>query len=520
MKKLNKIILPLALVLSLAGCDKGFVEKNKNPDAITSLDPALLFTNAERNVSSGNWETYQTIVQQFVNAYNTGATAGPNFNKDVDGFNTPLWNGTYGTPIKYLQQILFLLKGNTSRPNLVAMTRIWRAFNFMRLVDSYGDVPYSEAGLGYISGINYPKYDKSADIYADLYNEIKGASAALTATGDYVKEDLFFGPTGNAAAQTAEWKKFANSLLLRLGMRYSKLDATKAKSIVAEAFAGGVMTSNSDDVFINLYSSTYANPINGGPRGTNPYFYYVTQNFVDFLKNTHDPRMKYMVGKYSNPNGIQTLSPDTVSANQFGFPVGYSADQTTTIPGYRGTVPSPGTGLNYSQPNYNTVLSSTAPTFYMTYSQTALLLAEATFRGWITGGLTAQQYYEAGVKANMDQYNRFPTVPTPAVPATTVASYLAQPGILFDPATALQQINTQYWLASFVDGPEAYSNWRRSGFPVLTVNVYGGGLPGGDGFYRRLPYPVSESSTNGTNYQAAIASMGGNSPNNRVFWDK
>ncbi|KAK6020206.1 TonB-dependent receptor plug domain protein, partial [Ostertagia ostertagi] len=133
----------------------GVEKKNQDPYAITNVDPGLLFTGAERGMNVGNWDGEQTIVQQYLNAYNAGATAGFNFNEDVDGYNSPRW-GVYTGVIKPLVQIMSLIKDDPNTKNLYNMVRIWKAYAFMTLVDTYGDVPYTEAGKGFLETINYP----------------------------------------------------------------------------------------------------------------------------------------------------------------------------------------------------------------------------------------------------------------------------------------------------------------------------------------------------------------------------
>ncbi len=187
MKKISGFIIPLAVMLCLVSCTKGFEEKNQDPYAITKIDPGLLFTGAERGMNVGNWDGEQTIVQQYLNAYNAGATAGFQFNEDIDQYNTPRWGLSTGV-IKPLVQIISLIKDDPASKNLYNMVRIWKAYAYMTLVDTYGDVPYSEAGKGYLEGINYPKYDKMADIYDDLYNELKTATADLSASNEYVSQ--------------------------------------------------------------------------------------------------------------------------------------------------------------------------------------------------------------------------------------------------------------------------------------------------------------------------------------------
>jgi hypothetical protein len=518
MKRIYCLIIPLTVVLCFVSCTKGFEKKNQDPYGITKIDPGLLFTGAQRGMNVGNWDGEQTIVQQYMNAYNSGATAGFQFNEDIDQYNTPRWGLSTGV-IKPLVQIISLIKDDPSVKNLYNMVRIWKAFAYMTLVDTYGDVPYNEAGKGYLEGINYPKYDKMADIYADLYNELKTATSALSPTGDYVSADLFFGGSNTVtpaitAAQITHWKKIGYSLMLRLGMRYSRIDPQKAASIAQEAFTGGVILSNSDNVVVTQYNSTVPNNFSNQQRTINPFFYYLAEPFVNQLKSTGDPRLKYIGASYSNPGNL-TTTRDTTTANQFGFPVGYDQVTVATYPGYRGTK---GSGQNYTQLNYGVVANALAPAFFITYSQTQLLLAEAKFRGWITGGLTAKEYYEAGVKAAMDEWNLFPGTFSPAVSNAEKDNYLLHPAVIYNDANALKLINTQYWIASVTNGAEAFANWRRSGFPVLQPNLYNNNLNGG--FVRRMAYPNAEEAQNPDNYKAAVASMGGDGLTQRIFWDK
>src|SRR6188768_2432700 len=155
MKKINniKFLFAIAAVFSLARCDKGFVEKNQSPYNQTSIDPGILLSSAQRNVSTGNWEVESTIVQQFVNVIDQGVTNAFQFNR-IDGletYNVNRWNQMYGTngTVRLLDRALELAKGDPTKANLLQMIRILRAMNYMILVDTYGDVPYSEANKAY-----------------------------------------------------------------------------------------------------------------------------------------------------------------------------------------------------------------------------------------------------------------------------------------------------------------------------------------------------------------------------------
>src|SRR5690554_28842 len=518
MKQLIKYYIALCTILIfLGGCDKDFVEINTNPYALTDVDPALVFAGAQRS-HLGNWAAEHTIVQQFVNPYNQGATLGFNFNEDIDGVGTPKWNESYTGPVRNLVHAIDLLGENTERINLLSMIRIWKAQVFMGLVDTYGDVPYFQTGKAVSDLIYYPVYDDDAAIYEDLYKELTEAMAAFNPSADYVPEDLFYGrngenPTSNAGEQIEKWRKLGNSLLVRLGMRYSKVDPSKAEDIVAEAFAGGVMTSNDDNAYVVYDGTAYVHAENNNLRNFS-HFNYMAEPFVDQLKSTNDPRGKYILATYKDPGAIAgDANPDTVLANQFGVPIGVDDGTITSDdPGnpYRG---SRGSGLDYSQPNIYSVAAPAAPDFYVTFAQTSLLLAEAARRGWIPG--SAQVYYEEAIRADMQAYSLYPR--TSPISEAEITTYLEDPNVAYNDADALELINTQYWIVNIRNGTEAFANFRRSGYPALSPNLYNNNLQGG--FVRRMSYPDREASANFDAYTAASSAMGGDNLTSRVFWD-
>ncbi|MDX2046399.1 MAG: SusD/RagB family nutrient-binding outer membrane lipoprotein, partial [Chitinophagaceae bacterium] len=200
----------------------------------------------------------------------------------------------------------------------------------------------------------------------------------------------------------------------------------------------------------------------------------------------------------------------TNPAIQIGMPMG--KDNGTVVPA--AAADGLASFYEYSQVDRRRIVKTTAPAFLVTAAQTQLLLAEARQRGWITTG-TVDGYYNAGVTLHMQQMASYDAAST--VAAGDITTYLTNNP--FNAATALEQINTQYWIASFLNGPEAFANFRRSGFPALTPNPY----PGKDitgTFIRRLTYPNSEISVNSVNVQAAVARMGPDNLDTRVWWDK
>jgi hypothetical protein len=148
----------------------------------------------------------------------------------------------------------------------------------------------------------------------------------------------------------------------------------------------------------------------------------------------------------------------------------------------------------------------------VTYAQTQLLLAEAIVRGWATG--SADAAYKAGIRAHMEQmalYDVSATIPTANIQAYLDANTLVA-------GTELEQINNQYWVASFINGAETYANFRRSGFPRLAKNPYPGAEIKGN-FINRIPYPDSEIITNLGNLNEAVKNQGPNDLNSKVWWD-
>jgi hypothetical protein len=522
MKTIKQYILLCIALLFAAGCDEDFETVNTNPYAVTKVDPALLFAGAQRT-HLGTWAAEHTIVQHFVSPYNQGATLGFNFNSDIDGISNPKWDQSYPGPIRNISHAMSLLGPDTERVNLMSMLRIWKAQIFIGLVDEYGDVPYFDAGNGLerVDQYFYPKYDDDAAIYADLYNELKAAIAALNPGADYVSADLFYGAnagastkTLTAADQVAKWKKLGNSLLLRLGMRYSKVDPSKAQLIVAEAFAGGVMESNADNAYVKYDGTLNVQAENNNLRNFS-HFNYAAEPFVNQLKSTNDPRGKFILATFTDPGAVSNeANPNTDLASQFGVPIGVNNVTIAAGGDYRGPR---GTGLNYSQMNVWKVASPAAPDFYVTYAQTSLLLAEAAVRTWVSGD--AKTYYENGIKADMEVYALYPG--TTAISNTDITNYLADPGVDFSLAgtneEAYELINTQYWIVNLRNGSEAFANFKRSGYPMLSPNQANNNLNGG--FIRRMSYPDVEGSANGPNYKAAVTAIGGDNLLSRVFWD-
>lgn len=507
MKKIFNYSAVVFFLLFTSSCDKGLSDLNVNKTSPTAIDPLYQLNNAIINTSfSTSTLVYDMGIVQQVVTPNGGVLAGANFNQDNRSPLAPIWQAYYRNVIRNTRDVIEHTKSVTARSNLMNMARIIQAYAYMILTDTYGDIPYTEGGLGYINQNFLPKYDAQQAIYTDLIKEFTEASGALNASGQIETGDLLYG--GNIA----QWKKFGYSLLLRAGMRLSKVDPAKAQQIALAAFNGGVITANADNAFMR-HDANYQNPIGNTLNGTEGANFYLTKPFVDQLKSTNDPRLPAIAIRYVGATSGPAQTPaigSTDPSKQIGMPMGKDNGTVTAA----ATADGLASFYDYSQVDRRRMTKGTAPEFFVTAAQSLLLLAEARQRGWITAG-TVQDYYNAGIRAHMEQLVTFDAAS--AVPATAIQPYLdANP---LNDATALQQINVQYWIASFLNGPEAWSNFRRTGFPALPANPYTGDIPAGT-FIRRITYPVSEISANTTNVNEAISRQGPDKMDTKVWWDK
>jgi len=507
MKKIFQYILLLLVLAFQSSCDKGLSELNENKTSPTAIDPLFQLNNALINLSFPvSTLVYDMGIVQQVISPNGGVLAGANFNQDNRSPLSPLWQAYYRNVIRNTRDVISHTKDLPARSNLMNMGRILQAFSFMVLTDTYGDIPYTEGGLGYSDQLFLPKYDAQQVIYTDIIKELTEASGALDAAQAVEAGDILYG--GNIA----QWKKFGYSLLLRAGMRLSKADAAKAEATAKAALAGGVILSNADNAILR-HDANYLHPIGNTLNGTEGANFFLARPFVDVLKNTADPRLSAIAIRYVGATSGPAQTPavgTTDPTKQIGMPMG--KDNGTAAAA--ATADGLASYYEYSQVDRRRLTKGTAPAFFVTAAQSQLLLAEARQRGWITAG-TVQGYYDAGVRAHMEELATHDA--NAAVPAAAITTYLTTNP--FSPATALQQINTQYWIASFLNGAEAWSNFRRSGFPALSANPYVGDIPAGT-FIRRITYPVSEISANTTNVNEAIARQGPDKMDTRVWWDK
>jgi hypothetical protein len=341
-----------------------------------------------------------------------------------------------------------------------------------------GNLPYSQALKG--DTVLHPAYDTQASIYDSLFANLAKANSefdfAPSATG-FPNGDLMYG------GKLAKWQKFANSLRLRLAMHLSNANPTKAASEAAAAVAaaGGVFTSSADNAeLMYLATSPNQNPIYADAHVGNRDDYGLSRSFVDTLKSWADPRLPVYAQIPPAGTGYRGLANGLLDGEKI---------DTLDALKYISRI-----GALWRE-------SPDAPLELLSYSEVLFLQAEAAERGWIPGGTTAAAtFYTNAITASMKQFG---------VPDTATTRYLAQAKVGYTAAGDslaghLQQIAYQKWLSMFMQGPEAWTEVRRTGVPTI--------VPGCHAVTRsspeRLPYDDNEAVLNKANLDAAVASQG------------
>lgn len=516
---LQKISRVAPLFLLLSSCDKGFEEMNVDPNKYAEVIPGYLFTRSQLDGVSTNFTgaAYLTIGQsmQHFATYKEVLAAGDKYFNF--GYSTGNWSAYAGTgagqgAVISVRQVIDAVSTNPADVNKLSAARIWKAYIFHRLTDLYGDIPYFDAGKA-LSDKNYgPKYDFQQAIYADLLKELDESIRAFDATKPtFGNADLMFG------GDVTKWKKFAYSLMLRLGMRLTEVDAATAKTWVEKAIAGGVILDDADRAVIAYVDGSQIASRNFIANGLISIDYVtaggdnveggkLAKTLIDYLKITKDPRLNVVSIVWTSPDG-KTFTADTTTALQSGMPNAAFNNL-------------PATFNSFSEPNPNTLLKYSAPLIVLGNAEMNLLLTEAAVRGWYGGSPAATTYVNA-VRAGMRQWSLFGT--GGIISDAKINGYLATNPYKTGGTVAhqLEQIQIQKWVSLFLeDEYEIFSNWRRTGYPVLTPTNYPGNLTGGK-IPTRFVIPDSEETYNKSNFMEARARQGGtNTLSSVVWWDK
>ncbi len=538
MKKYIKLAFVAASFTTLATSCGDFGDTNIDPEHLNqgNVPYEMVFTNAQHHSLGSDWDIWRNGVI-YAAQWNQHIAAGGwywsyGLNSFSDGYSSALWDGIYSGSRGAVRDITTVIDVWKDKPAMVQnynMARIMRVYTMHRLTDLYGDIPYSEAGRP--DKFSYPKYDSQESVYADMLKELDEAQANLgTGIAPMGKQDIYYN------GDVTQWKKFANSLMLRLAMRLSKVAPETAKEYAAKAVANGPITSYEDNCYL-LHTGGSVNDDSSEPYAkvfvqSDPGVAFINKTFYDMLAKENDPRIPLIMCVVNeNPTAAFTSKEYSYGSSkpeiQKGLPGCYSMGATSSYfiglyhPEFKDEEYLANYKKMYSQPNRYTYADPEGPTFIVTAAQTNLLMAEAAVRGWISGN--AEEYYNAGIRAAMKQFSQFPNgtkLYNNYMDDQEINAYLAANP--FNPEKAFEQINTQYWITCFCDEYETFSNWRRSGFPAITYpDLYKKPIPGVNyNLSRRFTYPVTESQINSANYKEAVSKLKkGDTFESRVWWD-
>ena len=560
---MKKIFYIMALALAFTSCsDKIYEEINTDPTKADHINPASQLSYAalqiygDMNYVDVHRLYIYAFTQHLMGCWNT-TNYGGQHRQDDNEMARP-WINLYSASIRNLTDGIDKTKDDSASVNLNAALRIFRVYVGGLLTDYYGDVPYFDAGLGYITGEMQPAYDTQKDIYLSFFKELKAAVALFDVKADAITSDPIF--NGNIE----QWKTFANSLRLRYAMRLSDILPDVAKAEFVAALNDGVMSSAADNACVKHMEVSYSfgqesyKDFRG--NALSKYFYgndpannptYICKTFWDQLYTNNDPRttrlFRFYIDDYmslSSADGRIDVT-DEMIATQVANPTIVLITDTkpgefswdnwpsyTDIPGspladkiaeIQAMHPdySPSTNPRWMKPKLaNNFLRSDNPGVLMTYAEVCFLRAEAAINGWTADAAKSQ--YEDGIRAAMDLLADY--YDCDKITDAEYQAYLLEPTIAFGtlPAQQKSQINTQAWILHFHNPAEAWANLRRSDYPELTPPDPNGKNPliNGDQIPVRLLYPIKEETYSKEAYDAAKSRVpGGYSWNARLWWD-
>ncbi|NIJ53208.1 SusD/RagB family nutrient-binding outer membrane lipoprotein [Dyadobacter arcticus] len=464
----------LAGVLTATSCTKDFDEMNTSPNSPTAIGPQyLLPTGIETSIDRywGHRNRFERINIDAAELYVQHLTRNIYSNEGDDYTVSPAlltnnWKGFYNDGLLNFQRVILQTNAESENPNVnyEGVALVMRSWVFSLLTDLYGAIPYTEAIQGTAEAPIYtPKYDPMEVVYAGLLNDLKLANEKLTVGGPTIAGDILY------AGDILKWKKFANSLRLRLANRQASKKPAESKAIMAEILADAakfpVFTSNADNASLKtsavLPSNNEWNQIllQDGRTDWN-----ISSTLADKMNALGDTRITV----YANPNG---------SGKYQGHPNGLPDAIATSYLATSSTIGSAFTKAD-------------APEVIMTFSELNFILAEAALDGEITG--SAKTYFEAGINASFAQYG-----------LTAPADFLTKVG-----AVSREKVLEQKWVSLFGQGVEAWTEYRRTGFPVFPAPDPRAVLNNGGILPTRFNYPASEYSLNATAVTAGKALNG------------
>jgi Starch-binding associating with outer membrane len=467
---MKKIILAsFSLLMLSCASDEAYEELNKDPNSPTNVSSDALFTSASKalfdQVENPN---VNTNIFRLVSQYWTQTTYTDESNFNLIGRAIPdnHWSELYRNVLYDLEDA----KTKGISDEKMAQIEVLEIYTWQLLVDTFGDIPYSEALKG--ANIQQPKYDNDTSIYTSLVSRLNTAILKLSGSGSgFVSSDIIY--NGNLV----KWKKFANSLKLKIAMRLADSNNALSKQLAEEAFLSGVFTNNTDNAKIQYAATTpNTNPIWVDLVQSGRKDFVISNTFVNKLNSLNDPRRPIFF-------------EENLGANTY---VGGAYGDNNSYPLYTHV------GTQLLNPTFRGVL--------LDYSEVEFLLAEAKERMFTITG-SAKSHYDSAITANMQDWG---------VSAGNIAGYLSQTSVDYSlaPGTWQNKIGNQFWIAMYNRGFEGWCVYRKFDTIALNIPVLSGiAVP------NRFTYPIREQNLNLINYNNASAAIGGDNLSNKVFWD-
>jgi hypothetical protein len=492
-----------AVCLVLPSCKK-YLDINTDPTQIPASNPpvAQLLTNAQINQANDAggelWRQPALIVQHI-----SGQASQPNQTYEYGRYNVTgsdlnnVWLNVFASTLSDLQLVIQNTAAERGSPHYSGVAKMMKAFEYQLVVDTWGDVPYTEAQQ--LASGRAPKYDKGEDIYKALITLLDEGIAEVNAATSNLSpgaNSIIYTQASFANAKQ-NWVKFANTLKMRMFLHYSKKDpafmVTQMNALIASG--GPFFTSNADNYQVAFRNEPNArNPINGFEVARSNYLF-ADDNLVTLMNAKNDPRRL----TYFTPFPY-TSNPPTYKGVKPGDPVGvnYSRIHTYLRGATSGTAtPNAQGGLAQST---TITYGGEAPIRMLTYPEYCFIRAEAALRG--VGAITdAQVWFNNGIRASMEQTG---------LAEAAISAYITANGILAGSTAAqIRQVIEEKYIALYGVAVEPWTDYRRTGFPFLTVpsNAVETAVP------RSLLYPQSEIDLN-PNAPGQKANQQA-----RVFWD-
>jgi len=492
MKKIKFLGIFFISLLILNSCTKGWEEMNVDPNNPTDAPSENVLINVERAIAvtfSDMWWTGNNT-SSYANHIAKIQYIDENRYQERDGI-IERWGTLMGYQVD-LNKIIAKAQSQEN-PAMEGVALTIKAMLWQIMTDTWGAIPFTEGAQGE-DGILQPAYDSQETVYTGILAMLEEANTLL-AEGGTIKNDIW------NANSVALWRKFANSLHMRVAIRISNVNPTGAKAelqkiLVTSPATYPILTSNADEITLNWYgTSPYWEPFYADQRTRDDHG--MCKTFVDALLATNDPR----IGEFAYPAASDGLYRGVVAGMT-------NAQQSGTLLNTVSRI-----GLRYRK-------SPTGATYFMRYAEVQFIKAEAYLRAdLLNDAAAAQTEYEAGVTASCEEHGVTPE---------NITTYLSDTNVGWGLTgawgyTNLQKIYYQKWVSLFKQGHEAWAETRRTDIPL--IGLAPGAVPASllTAHNRppfRWPYPTSEYTLNKTVVEANDDIIVDRFWGAQMWWDK